>query len=252
MINMDSILFDKEEGGTTGQRILRHVDRYRMTTPHVIERLFCQEASGGDRRQQLEQARAMLDELVADGLLSRLVKKGKKQANSSQNNGFEESVYLHPEHRINAITDLARLWFCCLDSQRRYYVTHEEIKPLFAAEGIKPPYHNFFHAIAAEEGGDVLYRLYVCKAEKKSAGQQIRNILNKYAKSFQHWIDEGSYGLAVIVQSKQKAKEIEALLDESYAGKSTLNDRARFLIRVAPAESDYAEAIVRYERQLWQ
>ena len=254
---MTGVLFDKEGGGTIAQRILSHVGHYGITTPHATERLFFHTDDSADRSEQLNQAVAALDELTAEGKLTRIGKARKKKGKALQEVSnrkwtFERSVYVQPEHKIKPWYDLARLWFCCLERQRRFYVQHEEIKPLFAAEGIEPPYHNFFHAMADEEGGPVLYRLYLCQAEKKNAAQQIAKIIGQNAKQFLNWIDQGSYGVAVIVQTAQKKKEIEDKLAESYGGKESLNQRARFIVTIAPAEKDYPAAIERYEQKASQ
>ncbi|QEG35836.1 hypothetical protein [Bythopirellula goksoeyrii] len=260
---MTSLLFDKTGGGTLSQRILGHVDRYRITTPHVVERLFFSAEVGPDHHASIQQATEALGELVSAGKLLRLVEPQSSKKNSATSDSaatkiskpqgsFAESVYVHPEHKLTAGVDLARLWFCCLDTERRYFALHEEIEPLFAEEGIDPPYHNFFHAISQEEGGDVLFRLYLCRAEKKNARDQLKSILTKYAKQFHQWIDQGSYGVAVIVQTKQKKNEIEQLLQKSYGGKLPLDNQARFIVTVVPTEQSYPEAIKQYEKKVWK
>lgn len=257
---MIPMLFDTEGGGTLEQRIVRHVSRYRITTPHVTKRLFFDMGGSSDHLATLLEVQATLDELVSLGKLERISNTKKKIQSASKKQNvppkpkwtFTNSVYVHPGHKIKAGDDLARLWFCCLDKQRRHFTVREELEALFRSEGIKPPYHNYFHAIAHEEGGPVLYRIYICRAEWKSAGQQIRKIIGTNAREFRHWIDQGSYGVAILVPTKQKKNEINQRLQNSYGGQPPLHDKARLIVSVAPTEGDYEQSIVSYERDWWQ
>lgn len=239
-------LFDKSGGGALLDRLFAHAARYNLTTPHAAKRLFFSHLN--DHEEGLSMAIDALEQLVQQQRLTRVKKTSRRP---SERWDFQQSAYV-PRGQSLGTNDLARLWFCCLDTDRRHYATHDEIRPLFEVEGEgKPPYHNFFHAVANEDGGAVLYRLYICKATKASAQGQLAKIIGANARGFQPWIEQGSYGVAVLVETPEKAREIEQLLDRQHADRPTFNDRARFIVAVTPTERDYASAVANHEATQW-
>lgn len=247
---MFPLLFDKCGGGALEDRILRHAELYGLTTPHVVERLFIHSQDSISHQTSLENATELLLELSDRRRLARL-----EGADTGSEESFERNAFVYPGHELRTGDDLARLWFCCMGGKRRHAIEYREMIEQFNAEGIGDrdgPHHNFFHALAQEEGGPVLYRLYICRAERKNAREQMRNIIGKNARPFRYWIDQGSYGVAVLVQSPQKQHEIEQLLQKSYGGRPTLHQQARFIVSVVPTEADYGMAIKKYEHEAWE
>lgn len=79
---------------------------------------------------------------------------------------------------------------------------------------------------------------------------QIKNIIRKQSKAFANWVDEGSYGVAIIVHTQQKASELAKAIAEGYGGNPPLEQQARFTISIVPNEAGYAAAIKQYEKEI--
>lgn len=223
------------EGSPLHACILSFVGRYKVCTASSISRMLHRETPGAgeDLYRQVECA---LRQLVANGQLSQL----------EGDSPLASHVYFLPDHVLKP-TDIARLWWCCLDIEVRPLVTYSELKRLYAAEGIKPPFHNYSHAIVEYEGGPAICRIYQCSAtSRKNIREQIRRHLTTNAKSFGHWIDEGSYRLAVLVTSPAKQKMVEALVAEPYRDSPPLSDLAGITVSVVPDEQTFAAMHAEY------
>ena len=206
------------------EAVIAHVTRYRVSTLSLIKMLFfSDDASTFD---------AIIDALLKSGKLKRI--KGKS--------AFAIDAVTVPGVTVKADGDLAKLWFCC-SGERRYLLGFDELRDLFSAEKLAPPYHNLSFCLAFDTGMPVLLRLYLCVAEKKSAREQLKNAIGKAAKSFAHWGADGSFGVAVMVTSDSKKTEIEKLLATSYGGNPPLNSAARFVVEVVATPETYPEMV---------
>lgn len=222
--------------------VLEHAKRYRITLVHAVKRLFFPPGLEPDHEKAYRKALSLLCRLADAGHLERL--SGKSE--------FAKNVFFHPGHRIKEDADLARLWFCLMMRERRHLTTHDEVTPLFDAEGLKSPYFNYSHAVADTPGGPAVLRLYLCLAEKKAAREQLVSHVGQKAKNFRTWIDSGSYGVAVLVQSEQKKKEMESLLAKSHGGKPPLREQARFVVEFVPTVQTFPQAIKKHVEELWK
>jgi len=224
------------------QKILAHVERYKVTLVHVVKRLFFPSYRIPDHEEGYRLALAVLETLTTEGKLDRV--SGKSEC--------ARNLFVWPGHRLKEDADLARLWFCCMRRELRYLALHEEVTPLFEAEQLKPPYHNYSHAVCDVDGGPVLMRLYLCLAEKKNARQQLGQHIGQKAKSFRHWIEVGSYGIAVLVQSAEKQQEMERLLKTRHGGQAPLCEQARFLVETVPTLQTFPQAIQQHIKETWK
>ena len=242
---MTASLLWEQQVGTEGERraaVLRHVKRYKITLVHAVKRLFFPPHVEPDHKKAYAAALALLNSLAEEGRLERL--KGRSE--------FARNVFISPGHMLKEDADLSRIWFCLMNRERRHLTQHDEVTPVFDAEYADPPYHNYAHAIADAPGGPVLLRLYLCAAEKKHARQQLVDHISKKAKSFRNWVDSGSYGVAVLVQSEQKRKEIDSLISRSHGGKPPLREQARFVVETVPTVQSFPQAIKKHEAELWR
>ena len=209
-------------------RILRHVERYKATLPAAVRRLLYP-ADVCETPAIVAEVAEALRQLVEERRLAQLA------------GGSELARNLHflPGHDVKP-TDIARLWWCCLGDRVRYLVTYAELKPLFAAEQIPPPFHNYSHAVCEADGAPALTRIYQCQAARKNAREQIRRHLTQNSKAFARWVDEGSYRLAVLVPSAERQREIEQVVAESFRAGPPLAELAGITVSVVPTAETFA------------
>ncbi|MAT70856.1 MAG: hypothetical protein CMJ58_15180 [Planctomycetaceae bacterium] len=215
-------------------RILRHVHRYKVTLPAAVARLLYPADASGQAIAREEIAGA-LARLVADGRLVQL----------PGDSELARHLYVQPGHDVKW-TDVARLWWCCLDDIVRHLVAYSELKPVYAAERIPPPFHNYSHAVCEADGGPVLTRIYQCQAARKNAREQIRRHLTQNSKAFSSWLEDGSYRLAVLVPSAQRKQEIEQVVHESFRAGPPLAELAGITVSVVPTEETFAAMYAAY------
>ena len=225
------------------EKVLLHVERYKITLVHIVKRLFFPTYFDPDHKRGLARARSLLDSLVDLGMLTRIAGRS----------AFAKNSYVLPGHVVKEDADLARLWYCLGTRTRRHLCKFSEIKPVFEAEeGTTSPFHNFSLAIEDTYGGPVFQRLYLCMAEKRSAKEMIAQAIGSKAKGFRQFVDGGDYGVAVLVQSEQKKKEIEKLITSSHGGKAPLRELGRVSVSLMPQLQTLSQALRHHEEELWK
>lgn len=229
---METPLFDHDaRPGSVEQAVLSMARRSKLVLKQVVREQWFASAT---------------DDSPADRLLCRLVDEG-RLIRVEGRLAFARSAYLLPGHTLRADADLAKVWFCYLSGMRGYLTTWEETKELYEREQLTPPFHNLSFALVDKEGGPVLLRLYYCLAEKKNAAIQLRTAVGKSARSFEHWCAEGSYGVAVLVNTEPKKREVAKLLKASFGGAPPLEEQARFIVEVVPTAERFGQAVRRRE-----
>jgi len=218
-------------------RIMRFFERYKASIPAALGNAVLNPSQRSlQGRQEVQEA---VLELLNRGQLVRLV----------GDSVFAKNVLHLPGHDVK-ITDITRVWWCCMEAEQRHLVTYSELKALFAAEDLEPPFHNYSHALYRAPGGPVLTRIYQCNAEKKNAREQIRRHVTENSKKFVHWLDEGSYRLAVLVRSPQRKLEIEKLITERYRSAPALAETAGITVSVVPTEQTFANMLKLYQEDI--
>lgn len=209
------------------QRIMRHSTRYKATFIAALIRVLLSADEQKDPGA-IEELKAAVTDLIERALLEKL----------SGESALAREVLFLPGHPLKA-TDIAQTWRCCMESERGHLITYEELKPLFSAENIPSPFHNYRHALIDTDGGPSLHRLYQCRADRKNAREQIRRHLTENSKKFSHWLDEGSYRLSILVTSKARKETILKMISESYRAAPPLRELAGISVSVVPTEETF-------------
>lgn len=214
------------------QRILRHCTRYKATLIAALIRVLL---SADQQRDPgaIEELQAAVADLIDRAQLEKL----------SGESVLSREVLFLPGHTLKA-TDIAQTWWCCMEPERKHLITYEELKPLFAAENIPSPFHNYRHALIDSDGGPSLHRIYQCRADRKNSREQIRRHLTENSKNFSQWLDEGSYRLAVLVTSEARKQAILKIISESYRAAPPLQDIAGITVSVVPTEETFEHMLV--------
>ncbi|QDV73238.1 hypothetical protein [Botrimarina mediterranea] len=229
---MADILFKKDfSSESLSARLLSFIERYRIANPPCVAKTFFRDTPLVDG---LLAAKEALEELFKAKAVTKL--KG--------NSRFAKETYILADAQIKEGYDLARLWYCTMSESPKQLLTYEELKGLFHAEGQKPPHQNYAHAISPEPGGDALFRIYWCQATTlKSFRTQLGNILATQSTSYRGWVDDGSFGVAILVHTESKAAELRRVLEDPVRGKAPFNAVARITVSVVPDHEGYASAV---------
>ncbi|TWT37448.1 hypothetical protein KOR34_23990 [Posidoniimonas corsicana] len=228
-------LFDKDESlAPLPQRVLLHLSRYKASFLEAVAAAVLSPAEV-ERRDKLQEVDDAISTLCDCGKLERL-----------RGDSFfaRRGVYL--AGHTTKMTDIALVYYCFLGEERRWLVTYQELKPLFAAENLPCPFHNYRHVLTRRQGVPTLARVYHCKAANKNAREQIRRHITEHSKGFGHWVDDGSYQLSVLVASEGRKKEVEQLITETYRTSPPLGELAGITVSVVPTEETFEKMVGRH------
>lgn len=205
---------------------MRHINRYRVSFSEALARALLTEelrhtAAG------IESIRETLDDLYERGQIDRL---------PGISHLARNLVFL-PGYQLK-FPDIALVWHCFMEPERRYLVKYEELKTLFAGEP-SLPFHNYRHVLSDCNGTPALMRVYNCRAQKKNAREQIQRHLTEHCKGFAHWLDEGSYQLSILVTSEGRKREIEKVISETYRTSPPLQEVAGIQVSIVPTEETF-------------
>jgi len=223
-------------------KILNHVERYRLTVPWVVAKLFFPAHLEPDRKRAVKKAGSLLSQYTRGRILA--------EGECPGEDGRERPKYYLPagatpgENAINA--DISLLWFCHADDVPRHRLNRNDLKDLME----ELPYKNIAHCIEGVrgiegvKGAAVIYRMAPTTAEVKEIIRMARRHLKDARRKFAPLIDSGDYGFAILVDKAAKAQEIAAALAAPHPnGGPPLTEQARFVVHVAPRAESFAQAL---------
>ena len=220
------------------EAILKHMGRYGVTIRPVLDKLFfdgvpdaCKNDLAELRNHQLVQTKPGV---VPDGHGNKLAYYWLTKA-GTQLAGVIPSRSRPPSPEA-LDRNLASLWFCCMDTPRRYRLEKQDLIELFGEEGVQSQDEKGlivtgFHCL--EEGLDsnpCVYQLYRTTAPRDQCLREIRHRLNlaRGNRAIRRWVAAKQYGFAVLTETPTKQLELQEAIKQRDFGDF------RYLITSAP------------------
>lgn len=225
------------------EKVMKHVERYRLTTPSITAKLFYPAHLHPRRTDAIERAEKLLATYAKGGLLTEGEAPGEPRPKYYLPHGATPG-----EAAVNA--DIAILWFCVGGRAMRHRLSHGELKQLVP----NPPYRNIAHCIEGVRGFEgaspaaTLYRVAPTTAEVKEVVRMTRRHLKDAQKKLGRLVEHGDYGFALLVDNDAKAKTLrEALAQPHPDGDPALDQQARMEVHVTPRADSLARFLAAEE-----
>ena len=225
------------------EKVMKHVERYRLTTPTTIAKLFFAAHLYPKRTEAIKRAEKLLTAYTKGKLLTEGEAPGESRPKYYLPHGATPG-----EAAVNA--DIAILWFCLGGPVARHRLSHGELKQLIP----NPPYRNITHCIEGVRGFEgaspaaVIYRMAPTTAEVKEVVRMTRRHLKDAQKKFGRLVDYGDYGFAILVDNDAKANTLrEALAQPHPDGDPPLDQQARMEVHVTPRADSLARFLAAKE-----
>lgn len=208
------------------QQVIDHVERYRLTIPAVVAKLFC----GAKRRQSQDAGEK------AQRLLTNLCRKGVFASHEFPSKKSRFYTLAGAKIEPSSVDyDLSLVWWCTMGKDHRQRVRREDLVPIFGDQ--KAPRPQFRHCIATtNEGRCCLYRMYPTTATRQQIMLQIRKKhLAELRKLHAEMVACGDLGLAVLVAANKTKQHLQRELKRTTKHRQTpLVDQARIVVDLAP------------------
>jgi hypothetical protein len=218
--------------------ILKHIGRYVVTVRPVLDKLFFDGTPDGCKNDLAELKTLHLIHtkpgVVPDG-------HGKKLAYywlSKPGTQLADVISSKSSPPTPAALDrnLALLWFCCMDKQRRYRLEREDLVDLFGEEAVtatdgKGSRVGGFHCLERhDDSNHCVYQVYRTTAPRDQCMREIKQRLRNALASriTRRWVTAQQYGFAILTETPSKTLELEDAIKQQKFGDY------RFVVTCAP------------------
>lgn len=148
--------------------------------------------------------------------------------------------------------NLALLWYCTLDGQRRYRLEKEDLYDTFGGKK-KAPYHNVPHVVSqATDAPPVIERLVISSADVRNTISKVRKHISE---DLNHpvlgsWVETGSYAYTLLGSTPDVRDDYAEMITNSTGKHPPLNNLANVRAGLGPSPETFSLCLTEYHERL--